>query len=207
MISRVVGYISVVNVIILFFQFLVIEEDRSCMVSVSSNPLHIMCSSSPSELSCGTKSQPWRLEAPAGQQINVSLIDFGVTSRDSADLQAHGQSTCLKYGRITEKLHQTNLSFCDSSNGQKFFTYKSLSNVIEIVQTEEQSSVSHGYLLRITGSCIIMYATRVAAFLSPLNKLCTTSRCIWDDVHILWYCFIVSDFYIELFDKMCEVIW
>src|SRR5271165_3741456 len=90
-------------------KIVVVKEDRTCVVSVSSNPLHIMRSSSTTKLSCGTKSQPWRLEAPAGQQINVSLLDFGVKSGDRIE-QQRSQNVCRQYGYIIDKSANKNIS-------------------------------------------------------------------------------------------------
>lgn len=59
---------------------IVVEEDRSCVVSVSVSPQHITWTGArtPSNAGthCGTRTQPWLLEAPAGQRINISLLDF-----------------------------------------------------------------------------------------------------------------------------------
>ena len=110
----------------------VIEEDRSCTVSVSSNPLHIMRSSS-TKLSCGTKSQPWMLEAPAGQQISVSLVDFGVNTRET-----QLQNNCLQYGYIVDKSANKNVSICGLSDERRKDIYTSVSNVVRVVLSNEQ---------------------------------------------------------------------
>jgi len=98
-------------------------------VSVSSNPLHIMHSSSSlTKLSCGTKSRPWMLEAPAGQQISVSLLDFGVNTRET-----QLEKNCLQYGYIVDKSVNKNVSICALSDERKNTIYKSASNQISIV--------------------------------------------------------------------------
>jgi len=52
----------------------VVEDDRSCAVSVtSSEPARITAQTS---TRCGTTTQPWRLSAPAGQRIALGLLDF-----------------------------------------------------------------------------------------------------------------------------------
>ncbi len=63
----------------------------------SSNPLHIMRSSSSTSalLNCGTKTQPWVLEAPAGQQINVSLLDFGLQRQRARSEEERTSSTAV----------------------------------------------------------------------------------------------------------------
>jgi len=73
-----------------------VVEDRSCVISISSNPLHIArpsASTSPSLTSpaetdygprhCGTRNQPWMIEAPSGQKIKISLLDFTPTAAAS----------------------------------------------------------------------------------------------------------------------------
>ena len=68
----------------------VVEPDRSCTASVTSSSLHIAAAaaaagmdsrSTLSNIGCGTKTQPWMLEAPAGQRINISLLDFTAAAR------------------------------------------------------------------------------------------------------------------------------
>jgi hypothetical protein len=150
----------------------VVEEDRSCMVSVTSNARHIarptIGSSSAAVavhsdgLHCGTKSQPWLLEAPAGQRINISLLDFTSTTvaneeglaadppllQDASERQ-HGVTSsnptgCAQsrgkqhYGYVIDKSatgSKKNVSVCgrETSFGRISNVFLSSSNVVELV--------------------------------------------------------------------------
>ena len=105
---------------------LVIEEDRSCVVSVSGNPLHMMTSST-NKLSCGTAIQPWTLEAPAGQHIDVSLVEFSSQRR-------HPQNTnmCRSRGQIIDKSNRQTISICQVGQQRTTTVYRSSSNVIQV---------------------------------------------------------------------------
>ena len=136
--------------------FLVIEADRSCKVSVSSNPLHIhvtrLSSSSSSPINCGTISQPWKLEAPAGQQINVSLLDFGLQQRTGARERGvkEGNRCNQQYGYILDKAASTaaekrNVSICGLDEEERHaLIHTSSSNSIEIVLFGFQGDVDDG---------------------------------------------------------------
>jgi hypothetical protein len=158
----------------------VVEEDRSCVVSVTSNSLHIAKpitgSSSASKdnagLHCGTKTQPWLLEAPAGQRINISLLDFtmappgavaalmsdtksqdpAASSRKSTgsnfDRCAHLQQK-HQYGYVIDKSPATkkNVSICGgpASGSQRLaHVYLSSGNVVELVLTPAEQQSGNG---------------------------------------------------------------
>jgi len=106
---------------------LVIEPDRSCAIAASSNPLHIVVTSA-TRLGCGTKSQPWIIEAPSGQQINVSLLDFGLMNNKQDQLKS-----CQQYGYVTDKSANKNVSLCKLGQEGQTGVYKSHANVIELI--------------------------------------------------------------------------
>jgi len=59
-----------------------VAESRHCTVALATEPQHIVGSANRSRLQldsvgCGSQSQPWSIEALAGQRIAVSLIEFG----------------------------------------------------------------------------------------------------------------------------------
>jgi len=113
------------------FVMSVIDEDRSCTVSALSSPLHLMHSST-TKHSCGTKHQPWVIEAPLGQNVNVSLLDL---SHETTRAAANQQSTrsCHQYGYIIDRSTNKNISLCALDHGRNKLIYKSSSNVIEVV--------------------------------------------------------------------------
>ena len=127
-------------------------------MSVSSNPLHISSSFSSSHLSCGTKSQPWILEAPAGQRIEVSLLDFTKgRSVEGQDLTST-HINCVQYGYIVEKSARKNVSICGGDGPKRQRTvYTSTTNVLEIVLSRrtnrtEHDQVNFNYLLKLEGN-------------------------------------------------------
>ena len=129
----------------------VVESDRSCTVPVqSTSPLHILGSGSDLDLRqqqappCGVTSQPWVVEAQTGQQVNVSLLDFG-SARDTGAAGLAGQlSGCpagsVQYGYVVDKTARKNVSICGAGRQRRQqAVYMSTDNTIEIVisrQTE-----------------------------------------------------------------------
>lgn len=84
----------------------VADERRSCAVDVSPAPIHIVGSGT-----CGTKSQPWILEAPVGQKIRVSLIAFSASESDHTGVRTQLQS-CRSYGLVVDKAGKRNVTIC-----------------------------------------------------------------------------------------------
>jgi len=133
----------------------VVQESRRCVVSVTSEA-QFMSSSSSSQVnsvsvSCGSKSHPWRLEAAAGQRINISLLDF------TAEDRPRDQVTCTRqYGYVLEKWNKRNVSVCAGRERQTHLLV-SHSNNLQIVQTpnSEQS-----FLIRVEGRirCISLFS-------------------------------------------------
>jgi len=178
--------------------FLVVEEDRSCVISVTSTPLHIARpnASSPSAhhrtntglglLKCGTPAQPWLLEAPTGQKIHLSVLDFSpmvvssvatvsrlhestrvptINSRLSGD-RCVDQHRKREYGFIVDKPatgNKRNISICVAATGSQRLTnvYTSSSNTVELVlMSTDQYLASHSlnFLLRFEGRSAIIIA-------------------------------------------------
>lgn len=138
----------------------VAEEDRSCSVTVGEqHQLHILGSSERREISdglassarCGTPSHPWIIEAQLGQQINVSLLDFGQYRTETDDvinrqLAMSGVDSdvhlCpIQYGYIKDKAsaavssRRKNVTICSARNGlsSSTFVYQSKGNSVELV--------------------------------------------------------------------------
>lgn len=118
---------------------LVVESDRSCSVSVSQSPLHIIHSSS-QVTSCGTKAHPWKLEAPSGQQISVNLLDF-----KSEERTLEYKQQCIAYGYIIDKSVKHNVSICSLQNNKRMDrVYTSVSNALSIVIGENHTHSNTG---------------------------------------------------------------
>lgn len=113
------------------------------------------------KLSCGTKSQPWRLEAPTGQQINVSLLDFGVTSAGESVNEQKFATDCHQYGYIIDKSTKNNVSICGAHNGKRNPLLRSSGNVIEITfntfRQQQHDVETNVFLLQITGLSFVFH--------------------------------------------------
>jgi len=160
-----------------------VDDDRSCSISLSSSPLHIGQSSSssahptPRGLNCGTKTQPWILESPAGQRITLGLMDFTPTSLAtpapgtySGDAVSRTRTTgsCthpqLHYGYILDKsvsaITKKNVSICGGESGRKLsHVYSSASNVLELVISHQfdGNNSSSAFLIRVEGRILNHY--------------------------------------------------
>jgi len=145
-------------------------------VSVTSNPLHIAAAadaggdswSKQSNIGCGTKTQPWMLEAPAGQRINISLLDFtaaarGLTSQHLSRSTSHiitssssnsSSGSCAdekhQYGYIIDKssVNKKNVSVCHSRSNRQTQVHLSTSNTLQLVFTNDPDE---NFLLKVRG--------------------------------------------------------
>ena len=136
------------------------------MVSVTTEAQFISSSSSTSSdvnsvSSCGSKSHPWRLEAAAGQRINISLLDFTVMSMSATD-RPRDRVTCRQYGYVLETLNKRNVSVCGEGGAElrQSHVHMSDSNNVKIVQDHAPSSTQHAgqnYLLRVEGLSAFCY--------------------------------------------------
>lgn len=101
---------------------------------------------------CGSRLNPWIIEAQIGQQINISLLDFGQQSRRSrsnddisnkpsvAEIKGQTQEACaVQYGYIMEKAAAAgtvrNMSVCSGYGDlqRNRFVYQSRGSSVEIV--------------------------------------------------------------------------
>jgi len=134
----------------------VVQESRRCVVSVTTEAQFI--SNSSSSPSCGSKSHPWRLEAAAGQRINISLLDFTVLSMSVTD-RPRDRVTCRQYGYVLEKSNKRNVSVCGGGGAElrQSHVYISDSNNLEIVQISSGTDdrLLH-YLLKIEGRYTVL---------------------------------------------------
>lgn len=143
--------------------FPVVDQDRSCAVTVSKAPLH-MIASSDSQRKCATKDQPWVIEAPAGQKIKVTLIDFlaSQTSQNDDNLKR----SCL--GVIVDNASKRNVSICVGGEQRTRFLYSSKADSLEIyynTQGQKDSKDAKKFVLKLEGSIFIVYLADVLTIL------------------------------------------
>ena len=133
-----------------------VQESRRCVVSVTSEA-QFMSSSSSSRVnsvsvSCGSKSHPWRLEAAAGQRINISLLDFTASEDRPRD-----RVTCTRqYGYVLEKWNKRNVSVCAGRERQTHLLV-SHSNQAQIIQTASHEP-NPKFLLKLKGISLSLKA-------------------------------------------------
>jgi len=154
----------------------VVEQDRSCSVTVTSSSLHIAAAAARSDMDswsgqsnivCGTKTQPWMLEAPAGQRINISLLDFTAAARPTSQHLTRSSShlittssssssgSCVderhQYGYIIDKssVNNKNVSVCQTQLNRQSHVYLSTSNTLQLILTNDAGA---NFLLSIEGS-------------------------------------------------------
>jgi hypothetical protein len=106
---------------------------------------------------CGSRSHPWRLEAPVGQRINISLLDFSGSS--AVNTPRDRDVTCRQYGFVTEKLNRKNVSICAVSRDgevrlqREKTVFTSESNRVDVILTTGTSS-ENNFLVKINGKCV-----------------------------------------------------
>ena len=155
------------------------------MVSLTSSPLQIAAAAGVDSWSnrqsnvigCGTKTQPWMLEAPAGQRINISLLDFTaaaarLTSRHltrSTSLvittsSSSSSGSCVdenqQYGYIIDKssVNNKNVSVCHARSNKQTHLYLSTSNTLQLVLPTNDN-----FLIKVTG--LTLWFNDIYAFL------------------------------------------
>ena len=141
---------------------IVVQESRRCVVSVTTEAQFISSSSSSSSSSsdsavssCGSKSHPWRLEAAAGQLINISLLDFtAAMSMSAAEKRPRDRVTCRQYGYVLEKWNKRNVSVCGAELRQSH-VYISHSNNVQIFHPY-LNNMQVKFLLKLTGTVLIL---------------------------------------------------
>jgi|SRR6218665_961108 len=130
----------------------VADEERSCIVTATVVPTHMIGSTLRSTRICGTKSQPWTVEAPVGQKISISLLDFSPS--DSAQVQSH---LCRSYGVIVDNGSKRNATICGSAEKRQRDLFTSTGNAVEIFlnQGDEKENTFYAkhFVLRAEGLC------------------------------------------------------
>lgn len=125
----------------LFQLFLVADEERSCSAAASVVPIHIIGSSDGSNRICGTISQPWIVEAPDGQKIRTSLLDFRAST--SGQFLEQTRLPCNYYGIIVDKANKRNVTICGGGAQREMELYTSTGNVVEIFLNHSSQTVNN----------------------------------------------------------------
>lgn len=101
---------------------------------------------------CGTKSQPWKLEAPVGQKIAVRVIDFSTYSG-----QGSGQrpQSCRSSGIVVDTADKKNASICVGGTERDKELFLSSGKVVDVFfSPSDQQDVSDAirFLLEVKGN-------------------------------------------------------
>jgi len=107
-------------------------------VSASKNPSHIIISSE-SETNCGSKLLPWVVEAPVGQKVSLSLLDFA-TSRSTETGEV--KESCNSRGVVQDKAGRRNVSICTNIMQRTKGLYQSSGNKVDVfINSIEENNI------------------------------------------------------------------
>jgi len=80
---------------------------------------------------CGTKSQPWILEAPIGQKISISLIAF--SRPEAGQRERTVKQPCRNFGVIVDNVGKRNVTVCPVETLRETNLYLSTGNIVNII--------------------------------------------------------------------------
>ena len=131
-------------------------------MSASVVPTHVIGSSDESQRICGTKQQPWIVEAPVGQKVNIRLIDFNASQSEAQTREQSKQRCHHRYGVIVDKTSKRNVTICGDGVQREKELYTTTGNTAELffnalshkqLETDEIKQ----FLLKITGDSFLLF--------------------------------------------------
>ena len=133
------------------------QESRTCKILATNEEQYISSQSSASSdsaadsIRCGTTSNPWRVEAAAGQRINISLIDFAADDV-SRDVGRDVTNCRRQYGFVVEKWNKNNVSLCaeGAAERRQSAVYTSDTNSLDILLTATHRNHTN-FLVKLQG--------------------------------------------------------
>lgn len=144
----------------------VADEERSCVLVASADPIHII-GSSISKITCGTESQPWLLEAPAGQRLRISLLDFTASIGDNMGRQT--KESCANYGVIIDKSAKSNISICGGGGIRDKEVYVSRGNEISLILTNVNEEKQLGTVVK---RFLLAVASKIKSLFELMVDIC-----------------------------------
>lgn len=166
----------------MFLGYSVVDDKRSCSVTTTKNPTHIISeveSSSFNQEICGTKNHPWRIETPVGQKIIIILLKF-VTEhlRDAHEETRNCRRQC---GTIIDKAGRRNRSFCPNGSSREETLFPSTGNALDIIlnSNSERDSIysSSMLILKLEGGFILVKTCNTLYGNSYLNVSNGSTKC------------------------------
>ena len=135
------------------------QPDRSCQVAVTAEKVYlspVVSSDDSTEATCGKRDRAWLLEAPAGQRINMSLLDFSARSSQARTVDSSTtssrRSVCLRQlGVIEDKSAAPSrnlIKIC--ADTQQPTLYVSHSNQLALV-LQPDTTTDNNFLIAVRG--------------------------------------------------------
>ena len=128
----------------------VLDEERTCAVTASTNPVHIIGASAAQRI-CGAKSNPWIINAPVGRKVNISILDFTHPSRGAQEKQP-----CHVIGQIVDKVGKRDTSICVGAATREKTLFLSAGNAVNIYVNSSENR-DNQFLLKIQGSRMLLH--------------------------------------------------
>ena len=146
------------------------QPDRSCRVAVAAEKVYLspfISSDDSTDVSCGSRERPWLLESPAGQRINISLLNFtGSSEQTTPTVERASSSGCLRQlGFIEDKSAKRNINICSDVTHRQQTLHVSQTNEVAIVLNAAQQT-TRNFLIAVRGSTTL-------AWLFSFNKYST----------------------------------
>lgn len=127
-----------------WYLVVVVDEKRSCIVDASTNPVHIISSTT-----CGTSIQPWVVEAPVGQKLSIDILESTGTG-----VEQRGQS-CHNRGLIVDKAGKRHFSICVGGTHRNTGVFLSAGNTVNIFFNQtihsERTGSDRQFIMRLQG--------------------------------------------------------
>ena len=126
-------------------------------MSASVVPIHVIGSTDESQRICGTNQQPWIVEAPVGQKVNIRLIDFNASQSDQTREQS--KQRCHRYGVIVDKISKRNVTICGDGVQREKELYTTTGSTAQLffnsLNHKPEAEEMNQFLLKITGDTIL----------------------------------------------------
>ena len=126
-----------------------IQSERCSSTSVEiTSPSGLIPSVLSQETPCGTYKAPWLINAPQGQTIRITLLDYSLVPLDNT-VQSPSNAICVAYASIRERGVRTPFTVCGGREREQE-VYRSQSNVVEIIVQGAQQKYRRYFLIKYT---------------------------------------------------------
>ena len=100
---------------------------------------------------CGTKSQPWIVEAPIGQKISISLIAF--SHPEAGQRESTFKQPCRNFGVIVDNIGKRNVTVCPMETLRETNLYLSAGNVVNLILNSSHPGGTEGrhFIMKLRG--------------------------------------------------------